>query len=130
MKKQNFIKTLFILLTFTLPLFSSTLSNSFSAYASSESSAYCWQIIFEATQKKSTSLKNHHKYTGGTPELPGVSAKDLKKGEMLRTGDGVTAVVNVIKSQKAQTVYNIEVDFDHVYRIGQQALLIKRHQPV
>ena len=52
------------------------------------------------------------------------SAADLQPGDLLRTGDGRALRVESIDSDDVETpVFNIEVDGDHVYRVGESGVL-------
>lgn len=56
-----------------------------------------------------------------------VAVADLKPGERVRTGTGVTNVESITSRPEPEPVYNIEVDGDHVYRVSESALLV--HNP-
>ena len=51
-------------------------------------------------------------------------AAQLQVGETLKTLDGTTTVERIKKRQKSESVYNIEVGTDHVYRIGNSGILV------
>jgi hypothetical protein len=54
-----------------------------------------------------------------------VPAGELRIGERLQASDGTTPrVVSWTLRAEPEPVYNIEVDGDHVYRVGQQGLLV------
>ena len=53
-----------------------------------------------------------------------VSAIDLKIGETLKTLSGTTVVESRSKREEPETVYNIEVEGDHVYRVGESGVLV------
>jgi len=53
-----------------------------------------------------------------------VSAIDLEIGETLKTLAGTTVVENRSKREEPETVYNIEVEGDHVYRVGESGVLV------
>jgi hypothetical protein len=53
-----------------------------------------------------------------------VSAIDLEIGERLKTLAGTTVVESRTKWEEPETVYNIEVEGDHCYRVGQSGVLV------
>jgi hypothetical protein len=53
-----------------------------------------------------------------------VSANDLRIGETLKRWEGATIVERIAKRPEPGTVYNIEVEGDHVYRVGESGLLV------
>ncbi len=53
-----------------------------------------------------------------------VSAIDLEIGETLKTLTGTTVVESRSKRKEPETVYNIEVEGDHVYRVGESGVLV------
>ncbi len=53
-----------------------------------------------------------------------VSAIDLEIGETLATWDGTTVVESRTKREEPETVFNIEVEGDHVYRVGESGVLV------
>ena len=54
-----------------------------------------------------------------------MSAAELQAGELLLAEDGRTPrVLSFTKREGREPVYNIEVDGDHVYRVGEQGLLV------
>jgi hypothetical protein len=54
-----------------------------------------------------------------------VPAGELRVGERLAAKDGSTPVVlRIEKYEQEEPVYNIEVEGDHCYRVGQQGLLV------
>ncbi len=53
-----------------------------------------------------------------------VAAIDLEIGERLKTIDGTTTVESRTRRDDPETVYNIEVEGDHVYRVGESAVLV------
>jgi hypothetical protein len=54
-----------------------------------------------------------------------VQAGTLKPGETLRLYDGSTAAIKSIKAREnPEAVYNIEVDGEHVYLVGERGILV------
>jgi hypothetical protein len=53
-----------------------------------------------------------------------VSAIDLEIGETLKTLAGTTVVQSRSKREEPETVYNIEVEGDHCYRVGESGVLV------
>ena len=53
-----------------------------------------------------------------------VSAQDLRIGETLETMKGVTHVESFTKRPEPEPVYNLEVEGDHVYRVGESGVLV------
>ena len=53
-----------------------------------------------------------------------VSAIDLEIGETLKTLVGTTVVESRSKREEPETVYNIEVEGDHCYRVGESGVLV------
>ncbi len=53
-----------------------------------------------------------------------VCAIDLRLGERLETIKGTTQVESLKKRPNPETVYNIEVEGDHVYRVGESGILV------
>ena len=53
-----------------------------------------------------------------------VPAIDLEIGETLKTLTGTSVVESRSKRQDRGTVYNIEVEGDHVYRVGESGVLV------
>lgn len=53
-----------------------------------------------------------------------VSAVDLRIGETLKSLEGTTVVESFEKRTYNESVYNLEVDADHCYRVGQRGLLV------
>lgn len=53
-----------------------------------------------------------------------VSAVHLRIGETLKTLTGTTQVESMVKRPHPEPVYNIEVDIDHVYRVGESGVLV------
>lgn len=58
-----------------------------------------------------------------------VSAIDLEVGETLKTLAGTTVVESRSKREEPETVYNIEVEGDHVYRVGESGVLVHNASP-
>ncbi len=58
-----------------------------------------------------------------------VSAIDLEIGETLKTLEGTTVVESLVQAGGAETVYNIEVEGDHVYRVGERGVLVHNQSP-
>jgi hypothetical protein len=54
-----------------------------------------------------------------------VHAGELQPGERLKTADGqINSVVSVVKRSGAEPVYNLEVDTEHVYYVGDAGVLV------
>ena len=53
-----------------------------------------------------------------------VSAEDLRIGETLQTWDGTTVVESFVRRPGCEPVYNLEVEGDHVYRVGDSGILV------
>ena len=53
-----------------------------------------------------------------------VSAIDLQIGEKLKTLEGTTVVESLVRRPGSEPVYNIEVEGDHVYRVGESGVLV------
>ena len=53
-----------------------------------------------------------------------VSGIDLEVGETLKTLEGTTVVESRRKRTEQETVFNIEVEGDHVYRVGESGVLV------
>ena len=53
-----------------------------------------------------------------------VSAIDLEIGETLKTLTGTTVVESRSRREEPEAVYNIEVEGDHVYRVGDSGVLV------
>jgi hypothetical protein len=54
-----------------------------------------------------------------------IEAGDLREGEALRTADGsVTSVTSIDKHEAAETVYNLEIDVEHVYYVSTAGVLV------
>jgi hypothetical protein len=53
-----------------------------------------------------------------------VSAIDLDIGETLKTLEGTTVVESRSMREEPETVYNIEVEGDHCYRVGESGVLV------
>lgn len=53
-----------------------------------------------------------------------VRVSELYPGEMLTTEQGLTRVVSYTLTDVVEPVYNIEVDADHCYRVGEQGILV------
>ncbi len=53
-----------------------------------------------------------------------VAAGDLEIGETLKTLNGTTVVESITRRPDPETVYNIEVEGDHVYRVGESGILV------
>lgn len=49
---------------------------------------------------------------------------DLKIGETLTTLEGTTVVESLERRSEPEPVYNIEVEGDHVYRVGESGVLV------
>ena len=58
-----------------------------------------------------------------------VSAIDLEIGETLKTLEGTTVVESIEKRPECETVYNIEVEGDHCYRVGESGVLVHNSSP-
>jgi hypothetical protein len=56
--------------------------------------------------------------------LDWVCVKDLRKGERVCVWDGTTTVESYKMTGKREPVYNIEVQPRHVYRVGEQGMLV------
>ncbi len=54
---------------------------------------------------------------------------DLHIGETLETLKGITVVESLTKRSKPEMVYNIEVEGDHVYRVGESGVLVHNASP-
>lgn len=57
-------------------------------------------------------------------ELTWVPAKELEPSDSLKSLNGLRQITNRRMDRISERVYNIEVDGDHVYRIGQSGLLV------
>ena len=54
-----------------------------------------------------------------------IEASELKPGETLRTADGkLTSIVSITPRANAETVYNLEVNREHVYYVGANGILV------
>ena len=54
-----------------------------------------------------------------------VEASELKPGETLRTASGkLTQIISITPRANAETVYNLEVNREHVYYVGENGLLV------
>ena len=53
-----------------------------------------------------------------------VAAGRLEPGERVKTLDGTSVVEWYVMREKPEAVYNIEVEGDHVYRVGQSGILV------
>ncbi len=53
-----------------------------------------------------------------------VSAADLEIGETLKTMAGTTVVESRTKREELEAVYNIEVEGEHCYRVGESGVLV------
>lgn len=54
-----------------------------------------------------------------------VPAHELRTGERLKTaGDRITFVASVTKRAAREAVYNLEVDIEHVYHVGETGVLV------
>jgi len=54
-----------------------------------------------------------------------VAAKELRIGERLSAQDGrMPKVLGLVRREGTETVYNVEVAGEHVYRVGEQGLLV------
>ena len=53
-----------------------------------------------------------------------VSAADLEIDEEVKTLNSTTTVESIEKTDRVETVYNIEVEGEHVYRVGESGLLV------
>ncbi len=53
-----------------------------------------------------------------------VSVLDLQIGETLKTLEGTTVVESLERRSEPEAVYNIEVEGDHVYRVGESGVLV------
>ncbi|MEW4454581.1 Hint domain-containing protein [Bremerella sp. JC817] len=53
-----------------------------------------------------------------------INAADLKPGETVKTLTGTSKVETISEREAAEPVYNIEVEGDHVYRIGDSGVLV------
>ena len=53
-----------------------------------------------------------------------VSVADLEIDEEVKTLNSITTVESVEKTDRVETVYNIEVEGEHVYRVGESGLLV------
>jgi len=59
-----------------------------------------------------------------------VEASELKPGETLRTAAGkLTQIVSITPRASAETVYNLEVNREHVYYVGESGLLVHNTCP-
>lgn len=53
-----------------------------------------------------------------------VSVLDLEIGETLKTLEGTTVVESRVRRPEPESVYNIEVHGEHVYRVGESGVLV------
>jgi len=53
-----------------------------------------------------------------------VPVASLRRGETLRTSAGTTQVVSYTLTDKVEPVYNLEVEHDHCYRVGESGVLV------
>ncbi len=53
-----------------------------------------------------------------------VSVLDLEIGETLKTLEGTTVVESLVRRSSPEAVYNIEVEGDHCYRVGESGVLV------
>lgn len=89
-------------------------------------------IQHESGEKLDLKLTSEPAPIGVTPSHPiwsvdqqdWISAADLKPGETVKTLTGTARVEMIREREGAEPVYNIEVDGDHVYRVGEQGLLV------
>ncbi len=58
-----------------------------------------------------------------------VSVLDLEIGETLKTLDGTTVVESRVRGSEPEPVYNIEVEGDHCYRVGESGVLVHNASP-
>lgn len=58
-----------------------------------------------------------------------VSAEELQPGDSLKSLNGLRQITNRHLECTTERVYNIEVDGDHVYRVGQNGLLVHNASP-
>ena len=59
-----------------------------------------------------------------------VEASELKPGETLRTADGkLTQIISITPRANAEIVYNLEVNREHVYYVGERGLLVHNSYP-
>ena len=77
-------------------------------------------------------VESETKPIGVTPTHPSwsvsredwVAAGELLIGEKLETLNGTTVVESIVRRPELETVYNIEVEGDHVYRVGESGILV------
>jgi hypothetical protein len=53
-----------------------------------------------------------------------ISVGDLEPGETVKTLKGTTTVESYTLRNGPESVYNLEVEHDHVYRVGEQGILV------
>lgn len=53
-----------------------------------------------------------------------VPAGKLRQGETLKTEKGITRVISYTQTDTVEPVYNIEVENDHCYRVGESGILV------
>jgi hypothetical protein len=82
-----------------------------------------WDVQVEGEEKRIGVTGSHRFWSVDRSDW--VAAAELKVGERLLAADGSTpAVESFTPRQEPEPVYNIEVDGDHCYRVGQQGLLV------
>jgi hypothetical protein len=59
-----------------------------------------------------------------------VPLAELADGETLQGLDGLAVVLSVSLSRVSQPVYNIEVNGEHVYQVGELGLVVHNTYPV
>jgi hypothetical protein len=77
-------------------------------------------------------VPSEEKPIGVTPTHPNksadrncfVAAGDLRIGARLETHTGATVVESIVRRPEPEKVYNIEVQGDHVYRVGDSGVLV------
>ncbi len=81
-----------------------------------------WELTVEGESQPIESTENHPFWSGD--RITWVPLRELRVGERLSGVNGFVPVLKVKKTDRRETVYNIEVEGDHCYRIGEQGVLV------
>jgi hypothetical protein len=85
--------------------------------------AEVWDLTLEGSPEPLGTTSSHPFWSVDRESF--IPASDLQPGERLQLADGTTRAVQTLTKRRGRTtVYNIEVDAEHVFYVGQDGVLV------
>ena len=86
------------------------------------SAGLCYEVVVEGEARPLGVTGTHPFWSVDRQDW--VAVGELRNGERVQGKEGSLVVLSVNRRQTSEPVYNIEVEGDHCYRVGQQGLLV------